>query len=250
MQWTSLGVLLGALMALAGCQSPQQVAAPTPAPGTKYDLSQWKLTLPDRDANEILPAQLASYSSEYFHLTADGAMAFVAPAGGGTTENSRYPRSELREVLDPGDDNVNWSGSGHHALSATCQVIQAPREQKIIVGQIHGFDARPLIKLQWEKGKLKALIKQSPKGSNDDISHVFATRVDNRPFSYRIEVNEGRLSVEVEGERIEHDFYREDPAWREVTYYFKAGAYAQTAKSANGEVAEVHFTRLQVEHGQ
>jgi hypothetical protein len=246
MQRMALWVLLGGLLAVAGCQKSHD----GPAPGKKYDLTQWKLTLPDKNANEVTAPELAGYASEYFHLSPEGAMAFVAPVGGGTTKNSSYPRSELREVIDPNDDNVNWSGEGQHVLRATCQVVQTPSEKKIIVGQIHGFDARPLIKLQWYKGRLKAQIKKSPKGDNSEITHLFAKRVDNRPFSYRIELNDGRLSVEVEGERIEHDVYKQDPAWRDVTFYFKAGAYAQSSKRHNGEVAEVRFTHLDAEHSK
>ncbi|UVE16577.1 polysaccharide lyase family 7 protein [Pseudomonas sp. LS44] len=174
-----------------------------------------QLTLPDDAATEVLAAQLRDgYASRYFYLSNTGAMIFVAPITGGTTENSRYPRTELREMLDPADDDRNWSGTGFHELRASCQVIQASSTQQIIVGQIYGFDARPLIKLQWEKGKVKALIKKHPKGSNDDLAQVFAIQVNNDLFSYRIEVLDGVLTVEVDGERFVHDVYKADPAAR------------------------------------
>ena len=132
---------------------------------------------------------------------------------------------------------------------ASARVLRAPSTQKIVVGQIHGFDARPLIKLQWEKGKLKSLIKRHPKGSNKDISHVFATPVGNDLFSYVIEVQDGVLTVEVNGERIQHDFYKEDAAWRDVPFYFKAGAYVQDDdEDGDDDVGEVQFTQLNVRH--
>ena len=128
-------------------------------------------------------------------------------------------------------------------------MLRAPSTQKIIVGQVHGFDARPLIKLQWQKGRLKALIKRHPQGRNEDITHVFATPVGNDLFSYRIEVRDGVLAVEVNGERIEHDFFREDPAWRDVGFYFKAGAYVQDDEEDGADdVGEVQFTQLSVRH--
>ncbi|MDD0841337.1 polysaccharide lyase family 7 protein [Pseudomonas sp. Gutcm_11s] len=239
---------LGGLLLLAGCSTDQD--GPYRAPGANYDLSHWKLTLPDDDASEVDNAELrAGYASRYFHLADNGAMVFVAPAGAGSTKNSDYPRAELRELLDPSDDNRNWSGAGFHQLKASARVLRAPSTQKIIVGQIHGFDARPLIKLQWQKGKLRALIKRHPKGSNEDISHIFATPVGNDLFSYSIEVRDGVLAVEVNGERIEHDFYQADPAWRDVTYYFKAGAYVQDDEEDGDEdVGEVQFTQLNVRH--
>jgi hypothetical protein len=239
---------LAGLLVLAGCSKDQD--GPYQAPGGNYDLSHWKLTLPDDDASEVANAELrAGYASRYFHLADNGAMVFMAPAGAGSTENSNYPRAELRELLDPTDDNRNWHGAGFHQLRASARVLRAPSTQKIIVGQIHGFDARPLIKLQWEKGRLKALIKRHPKGSNEDIGHKFATPVGNDLFSYAIEVRDGVLAVEVNGERIEHDFYREDPAWRDVGFYFKAGAYVQDDEEDGADdVGEVQFTQLSVRH--
>ena len=241
-------LFLGGLVLLGGCSTDQ--GGPYQTPGANYDLSHWKLTLPDDDASEVPNAELrAGYASRYFHLADNGAMVFVAPAGAGSTKNSDYPRSELRELLDPDDDNRNWSGSGFHQLKASARVLRAPSTQKIIVGQIHGFDARPLIKLQWQKGKLRALIKRHPSGSNEDISHTFATPVDNDQFSYTIELRDGVLMVEANGERISHDVYATDPAWRDVTFYFKAGAYVQDDKEdGDDDVGEVQFTQLSVRH--
>lgn len=239
------------LLMLGGCGKDHEPQGNYAAPGSHYDLSHWKLTLPDDEASEVRSEQLeAGYASRYFHLADNGSMVFIAPAGGGSTRNSDYPRAELREVLDPADDNRNWSGSGLHQLKARCRVLQAPSTEKIIVGQIHGFDARPLVKLQWQKGKLRALIKQHPAGDNDDLSHTFAVPVHNDPFAYRIEVRDGVLSVEVNGERFSHDFYAADPAWRDVAFYFKAGAYVQDDDGSAGEVGEVQFTELAVRHGE
>ncbi|MWV17138.1 polysaccharide lyase family 7 protein [Pseudomonas sp. L-22-4S-12] len=238
---------LAGLLLVASCSTdPQRDYA---APGRNYDLTHWKLTLPDADASEIRPDELqAGYASPYFLLSESGAMVFVAPVTGGTTENAKYPRAELRELLDPADDRRNWSGTGLHRLKASCRVIQAPSTQKIIVGQIHGYDARPLIKLQWQKGRLKALVKRHPEGDDSDLSHLFSTAVNHDLFSYSIDVRDGVLSVEANGERFQHDFYASDPAWREVRFYFKAGAYVQDEEGGAGEQGEVHFTELAVQH--
>ena len=219
MQRPRLGLGCG-LLVLTGCTTDQEGDYQSPA--GNYDLTHWKLTLPDDDASEVRSDQL---------------------------KGGYAPRAELRELLDPADDNRNWTGAGFHQLKASARVLRAPSTQKIIVGQIHGFDARPLIKLQWQKGKLKSLIKRHPKGSNQDISHVFATPVGNDLFSYVIEVQDGVLSVEVNGERIQHDFYKEDPAWRDVPFYFKAGAYVQDDdEDGDDDVGEVQFTQLSVHH--
>ena len=36
-------------------------------------------------------------------------------------------RVEMRELLDPDDDNRNWSGSGFHQLQASARVLRAPQ---------------------------------------------------------------------------------------------------------------------------
>ncbi|MBC9251807.1 hypothetical protein A9179_16170 [Pseudomonas alcaligenes] len=247
----SILCLASLLLVLAGCRSEQQDERHYMAPAANYDLSHWKLTLPDEQASEVRPDALkAGYASRYFYLADNGAMVFVAPVRGGTTENSDYPRSELRELLDPSRDGQNWFGQGYHRLMAACRVLRSPSSEKIIIGQIHGYDARPLIKLQWDKGRLKALIKRHPEGSEEDLIHLFTTRVNNDLFSYSIEVRDGVLSVEANGERFQHDFFQADPAWRAVPLYFKAGAYVQDAEGGAAEVGEVQFTELQVEHGE
>ena len=239
------------LLALGGCGTDREAERHYQAPGNRYDLSHWKLTLPDAEASEVDNARLrGGYASRYFHLADDGSMAFVAPAGGGSTKNSDYPRAELRELLDPSDDNRNWSVAGFHQLSASAQVLRAPSTQKIIVGQIHGFDARPLVKLQWHKGRLRVLIKRHPQGSNEEIKHSFAARVGEKPFRYAIALRDGVVTVEVEGERFQQDVLANDPAWRDVRFYFKAGAYVQDDdRDGDDDVGEVRFTQLAVQHG-
>lgn len=243
--------LVVGLLILAGCGSSGEVEPDYLAPSSRWDLNHWKLTLPDEKASEVANTELlAGYASRYFQLDAAGAMVFMAPSGAGSTQNSEYPRSELRELLDPADDNRNWSVRGSHQLTASAQVLRAPSTQKIIVGQIHGFDARPLVKLQWHKGTLKALLKRHPEGSNDEIKHRFAAKVGHAPFSYSIAMRDGVVTVQVEGERITHDVLASDPQWRGVSFYFKAGAYVQDdAEDGADDVGEVRFTHLAVSHG-
>lgn len=238
------------LLTLGGCGTDRETERDYQAPSSRYDLSHWKLTLPDDKASEVRSDELrGGYASRYFHLDEAGSMVFMAPSGAGSTKNSDYPRAELRELLDPNDDNRNWSVAGFHQLSASAQVLRAPSTQKIIVGQIHGFDARPLVKLQWHKGQLKALIKRHPEGSNDELKHSFAAQVGNAPFNYSIAMRDGVVTVQVEGERITHDVLASDPAWREVSFYFKAGAYVQDDdKDGDEDVGEVRFTQLAVQH--
>lgn len=75
------------------------------APGSKFDLSQWKITLPmddngDKKPDEVDVAEIKKYAHpDYFYLDTKGGMVFVAPNKAITTANSSNTRSELRQML-------------------------------------------------------------------------------------------------------------------------------------------------------
>jgi hypothetical protein len=71
-------------------------------PGQLLDLRNWYLTLPTGSAGRpdtVEQPDLDRYSSPFFQVDPqrDGVV-FTATAGGVTTKNSTYPRSELREM--------------------------------------------------------------------------------------------------------------------------------------------------------
>src|SRR2546423_4363457 len=111
-------------------------------PGSNFDLTHWKLTLPldvvggtSGTAAEISAGQLvAGYTNADFYSGADGAMIFWCPVTGATTSGSTYPRSELREMLNPNDATVNWLANGTHILRGQCKVTQQPSAGAIIIG--------------------------------------------------------------------------------------------------------------------
>jgi len=102
-------------------------------------------------------------------------MTFYCPSNGGTTSGSSYPRSELRQLCNPGDDNYNWHISDKNVMKARLKVDRAKTDaNKVIVLQIHAFDAPPLIKIQWESnGNIYALYKKNRNG--DDAPKVCIT---------------------------------------------------------------------------
>ena len=75
------------------------------APSTKFDLSQWKITLPldeDKDGkiDEIDVRELQNYSHpDFFYLDEAGNMVFAVPNKATTTSGSSNTRSELRQML-------------------------------------------------------------------------------------------------------------------------------------------------------
>ena len=229
---------------------PVQALDPAKPPGGNFNLSHWKLTLPDAIASELSPALLmAGATNASFFTGEDGAMVFTCPVTGGKTIGSDYPRCELRELFDPGDDNVNWTGYGTHVINAQCRVTQIPSSKKTIIGQIHSYtsNALPLVKLQFNKGKVEALVKQSP-NSDTDTNLFLATAALGDPIVYQIKLEDGLLSVEVNGVNKSVDVFESDPAWTNQTFYFKAGNYCQDNAGATNEGAMVWFYELNVAH--
>lgn len=229
-----------------------------PAAGEKFDLSHWKLTLPidasgsnQGKAVEVSSADLADgYThADYFHTDANGSVVFWSPVTGATTENSDYPRSELREMLDPRDPGVNWTADGIHILDATCRVTEVPSSRKVIIGQIHSYSgkAKPLIKLQFYKGRIEALVKVSPNSGKDRKLTFPQVGLDNE-IVYRIMLQDGVLTLNVNGTAQTENIFENDSDWAHQTFYFKAGAYTQDNKGPQTEGARVMFSRLSVAH--
>jgi hypothetical protein len=220
-------------------------------PGGNFNLSTWKLTLPDTNATEIQPAQLSTgYSNAvYFFTAGDGAMAFWCPVTGGVTDSSGFPRSELRELIDPADENENWSGHGTNRLSAQCKVMKLPSSKLVIIGQIHGFtgNAYPLVKLQFNDGAIEALVRQGP-SSLVDVTYGLGSVALSNLITYQLELTEGMLSMTVNGSNRTVNVFQTDPAWANQKFYFKAGSYCQDNAGLATEGAGVAFYQLDVLH--
>ncbi|NKF21066.1 polysaccharide lyase family 7 protein [Solimonas marina] len=232
----------------------------THAASSTIALSHWKLTLPvdgqgrkRGDAAEIPPQALSGgYQSIWFHPTRDGSLLFWAPVDGATTSGSDYPRSELRELLDPNDDDVNWHVGGYARMTANCEVLGVPSSTgKIVIGQIHAFDGPPLVKLRYlykrdeRRGRLDALVHLTPDG--DSTSYPLATDLPlKQAFDYRIEVSGGALIMQAgDGAAVRLPI---DASWNDYGFYFKAGVYVQANGRSALDGGRVEFHALQLAH--
>ena len=200
---------------------------------------------------EISAAQLsAGYKhAEYFYRGPEGQLLFWCPVTGARTENTEYARCELREVINPADDNVCWSAKGTHIMDVSCRVMEVPSGQKVVIGQIHGYSgkANPLIKLQFFKGRIEALVKDKARKGRD-IKLTFPEVGLNKDFDYQIKLHDGLLSVTVNGATQSVNVFEKDPAWADQTLYFKAGVYPQDNEGPASEGARVSFSKLKVSH--
>ncbi|WP_082769028.1 polysaccharide lyase family 7 protein [Paraglaciecola hydrolytica] len=216
---------------------------PSKKPSENFDLEDWSLTLPtdlnkDKKADMIYEKPLSSgfELKPLFYTADDGGMVFACPnVGAKTSNNTKYARTELREMLRRGDTHIksqgitgnNWVFSSAHgsdrrnagavegSLEATLAVnrVSTTGDEKmlgrVIIGQIHATDDEP-IRLYYRK------LPNNNKGSvyfaheingGDDVwldligsrSHTLADPEDgielDEKFSYKITVENDILFV-------------------------------------------------------
>ncbi|WP_339607643.1 polysaccharide lyase family 7 protein [uncultured Roseivirga sp.] len=249
------------------------------------DLSHWKVTLPVGDSKplEVDPPQILAYATDetlqpyMYNDSIDGSLVFYAFPGGVTTQNSSYPRTELREQMVPGNNSVNWTFAQGGRMKGQLAVSEVTKDQegkyhKVIVMQIHGRlsneqrdllgrddnDAPPILKIYWQDRKVRVktkVLENLNANANeilqkdawiDDKGHTFSQDVGFGKFTLEVIVSEGRLEVVLNGyERI---VYGSDhiEKWGVFENYFKAGNYFQT--NDHGAKAIVKYYSLEVSH--
>ena len=226
------------------------------------DLSRWNLTIPV-DAEIIQTEDLQTYASPWFIRNADGSITFFAPSSGdgiSSTENSTYPRSELRETLLNGDDReANWPlGSAPlHRLSATLRVDSLAASGKAIIGQFHGEGSKVPVKIQVTRisgtDRFKVYLQNKPTMGGTEYKPYFAAEIAmGEVFGYDLSVTaDGVLSCtlstasssEVLTAQFDVDSYADD------TWYAKAGMYSQEVVGGEG-AGQATFFALQMFHGE
>jgi hypothetical protein len=180
---------LACSFALLGCantasDNAQSIQAKAGSPASQFDLLGWTISVPvDADGNgksdQIKEKALAGgYSDEnFFYLAQDGGMVFKSPVKGPkTSKNTKYTRSELREMIRRGNTSYNTKGVGGNnwvfstapasdqenaggidgALEATLAVNHVTttgvswQQGRVIIGQIHANDDEP-VRLYYRK---------------------------------------------------------------------------------------------------
>jgi hypothetical protein len=219
--------------------TPTPAPTPGPTPGGRYpssvlDLRNWKLTLPltvDGKVKEILQPGLATYSDRHFSLTdaGDGARLRVWH-GGGTTQNSNNPRTELREMQSDGVTKSEWSTtSGRHVCEIVGQVNRLTKvKPHVVIGQIHGGDDDVTV-FRVEGTKLYI--------TDGDNNHGFLLD-DNFRLGQRY-----KIGFDVSGGVIRYIYNDVEVPFTlrsaDSTCYFKAGNYLQSNPgTAPGESTE------------
>ena len=220
------------------------------SPGRNFDLAVWQLQQPVGSPGKpvtISPSRLeGGYQDQFFYTdAADGAMTFFAPEKGVTTPNSRFARSELREMNRNGG-GADWALSGTHRMSATLRVVSVTRN--VAVGQIKlgsgGPSTKPLAELYYRaNGDVIVGIEKTAAGGQ--TLYTLGRVPVGTKFSYTIAVVGGRIQLTLNGRTSSYAIH---PSFLPYRQYFKAGSYNQSSSDSTTNGARVAFYALTVSH--
>jgi poly(beta-D-mannuronate) lyase len=258
---------------------------PTLPPSSNFDLSQWKLTIPNgSDVSRTTLNAGYTLAGAFYTDPVSGGMVFRCPNIGGTTSGSSYSRSELREMLNEsaGTTNLgnNWvlgtSSSAARAAAAGVDGTQkatlsvdhvsttgdSAKVGRVIVGQIHGPDTE-IIRLYFHKrpGDSRGAVyfgHDTP--SNDNSWHAIIGDPDNLDppngielgeiWSYEIIVTGQLLTVKVtpaSGATVTASAPIES-GYDDQYLYFKAGVYNQNNTGDADDYVQATFYSLTHTH--
>lgn len=245
------------------------------------DLNNWKVTLPIDNPKEIEPPEILNYATHttlkefMYNDSTDGSLVFHTYPGS-TTANSSFSRTELREQLDPGSNNTNWTFAEGGRMKGTLKMEEISKDDngdyhRAIIMQIHGRltneqrdligeddnNAPPVLKIYWNKGRVRVHHKVLKDVNVDDVEILdtdawedeaewLGEAVDYDEFTLEVIASEGRLEVILNDNEslVYEDIHME--RWGIFENYFKAGNYLITTDE--GAFSRVKYYNLEVWH--
>ena len=166
--------------------------------------------------------------SEYFYES-NGWVVFRAFCGGATTENSQYPRTELRGLDEDGDDSY-FSMNNHQELEVTVKVLEVPIERpEVNMVQIHGPDNEPL-RVEYNTGDIGLHLTVNE--NDDDHEDIMDYEIGDR-LKVWVKVDDGHLWLELTNldKSGSRSTYETDYDIDDATGYWKVGCYLQGSTS-------------------
>ena len=196
----------------------------------------------DNKADEV--KQLTGYKhDDYFFLTPEkDGVVFRAHAGGATTNNSGYPRSELRERTADGKVDISWDSNDgdYHIIEITQKITHLPEIKKhLVAGQIHDAnDDVCMLRLEGKKLFLEFGLKDE-NGVNYPDLEIDPNYQLGDVFTFKIVVHNNTMQF------YYNDILKHDKEFKAFSgAYFKAGAYTQSScqgtKKVSGESCDAY----------
>lgn len=205
------------------------------------DLKAWYLTLPTGAAGHPDTVENLDGIDNPFCKYVDDALVFQAPCGGVTTANSKYPRSELRELGVPHKAGFAWSFKAHHSLEVTLAVTHLPvKKPQVVCMQIHG----PVTKVVMIELDGKTLQLVDAKGAV--VRVLDANYTLGKKTTLKMQAGDKKLIVSHDGVIVATHTQKSTKAEN----YFKTGCYTQS-NAAHGDApdayGEVHLYAVKLE---
>lgn len=253
----------------------------------EIDLSNWSVTVPAERAEGkpvvVEPPKIMDYAlnedlkSYMYTDSIRGSIVFYAEPTKATTPNSKYSRSELREQMVPGDNNINWTFAQGGVLKGKLSVDKVSKDSsgkyhRVIIMQIHGRltnkqrdligqkdnNAPPILKIYWDKGKIRIKTKKlknintsyermlDKNAWTDDEGFNFEQEVGFRKFYLEVYVSKEKMIVSLNKNEFKTYEGIHMEKWGVFENYFKAGNYLQTRDP--GAYAQVSYFTLEASH--
>lgn len=251
------------------------------------DLSHWKVTLPVANSEgkpiEISPPEIFDFAKNevakpYMYIdSTKGAIVFHAMPTNSKTRNTKYTRSELREQMEPGNNNKNWTFTDGAYMKGKLQMGETTKDangkyHRTIIMQIHGRltnqqrdligeddnNAPPILKIYWDNGKVRVKTKvlKNLNASDKELLHEhawdddegfnFKQEVGFRKFTLEVKVSEGKMVIILNGNEYKVYENIHMKRWGVFENYFKAGNYFQSRDE--GSYSKIMYYELEVSH--
>ncbi|UXP33103.1 polysaccharide lyase family 7 protein [Reichenbachiella agarivorans] len=212
--------------------------------------NQWKITYPDGVEDKTLCGES---NNEYFYVNNDkNAIVFRVPirSNNGSTPNSNYIRSELRERTESGSSDIYWTTSGKHVVYVEQAITHLPmNKDHLVATQIHGNKADGIddamvmrlegshLFLSFNGGKLRSDVTIKSNYTLGTKHEVIFEVIDGKHYCYYSE--DGNLaSAYASGNASSYlikdgsNSYVMNKSYGEA--YFKVGNYTQSNANEEG----------------
>ncbi|MGJ8644760.1 MAG: polysaccharide lyase family 7 protein [Luteolibacter sp.] len=230
------------------------------------DAQSWKITFPLANprgqALEVRNPEFAGYVSDpdsipeehaRFFRKEDGVYVFYCEAGRATTENSKYCRTELREMGGKtGGEEYQWTLEKGGTMEVRFKIGSLEGgADKLMFAQIHGHrpESKPLLKCIWDNGYLRLLTKSGEELTDHEEKKRYLPLAKGEWYTCKVVASADEVSVAIDGEVVERFDRSVLGFWpEENTYYFKTGNYLQ--EKDEGCAATVLISEVSVLHGE
>lgn len=216
--------------------------------------NQWKITYPTGSEEKKLCNE---DNNEFFYVNDEGnGMVFRAPIrdDNGSTPNSDYIRSELRERTEDGSTDVYWTTRGTHVIYVKQAITHLPTvKSHLVATQIHGnksdgIDDSMVLRLEdshlflsFNGGKLRSNVTITNNYSLGQLHETIFEVIDNKHYCYYSE--DGNLRNAYENGNASQYLVRDgnSAVLMDLNYdqsYFKVGNYTQSNPEREGSATD------------